>query len=990
MDRRSEGMFEFVTEFLSHSSPPGMHVVDDVPVQMTGMLPRNASYSCLLVRDSGEDFWGVSGEAACQVRGRGGGTQPVEFTQIECEAVGCCHWKQDTDDGKGACWSSLGTDRCAERGLGHLNPLDSASSHASASQYSYGPYTYGSYVSFSPAHVQFVEEGEQGPDPAVEQAALVSCSSLSRNFRGGEEALDLVLVREPEQTQVPTAGPIPKLKMMALIESVEGMVRSEDGEWVSVGWRLPVGAALLQSNSSAGGSWEMPAILVQGSGFVSEEEEAYYQDMRASIGLGPFAFSRGYSCALCVLAAAASEGGEAFCLASADIQARVYTSNKLVCYLPPAFPLLETFPPGADPRLRVSIIRTNLPVDVKDGSSYLASGSGGGWDEAHSNRSVTVAAGVGDVTIAVVGYVDSIFPRILPAQGGVTVTVTGRNMSTQAQSDFTEYFCLSQSVSSATLYKGLSTHDTSVMLRDAPGDWSSLAMSPLLEQGQLVLQISSELMAVTAVSVESTDGTTITLQVRRRLFTTDSSAEEEGGGGGISEHTYPAGVSVWAGVAVPAAPGGDSGLLCDSHVWPYYSALARLRVLQVLPPYQPAFLFSSHLSTYLTYIHASWRSHLVNTSGSSAGGHALVLHGERLCYGKTINSVHEAGGVNASEREKDACSTQSFSCRWEEILGEHGGEGSTGGGSEPGGRFVEALAELLNTSTLQCTTPVWPYPAARTRLTIVDRSNATILGYVPSHTEEAVYQFLPDVRNMSTAEGGSPPQISAAGNAEIAISGAGLDPQQSYTAFLLADSYNRAHRALRLQAYACESVSTVLIRCTFPPPPHDLEAQAVQVRVFESVGGGPEVGAEVSCCGAPGCVCWHQEPVIYSEAWTGASTSSVHANGCTDFEYPCTETHQFLYIDGAGFSTSASYACSFTAASGGGFNRITAAHVPLSPSRVACHLPGNAGVDGFGSFRGALMLSLLRSGDGEGSSPKEVRLYHSRYLSNAFSVCQHL
>ena len=54
----------------------------------------------------------VNGEAACQVQGRGEGTQPVELTQTECEAVGCCQWNQDTDDGQGACWSNVGTDVC--------------------------------------------------------------------------------------------------------------------------------------------------------------------------------------------------------------------------------------------------------------------------------------------------------------------------------------------------------------------------------------------------------------------------------------------------------------------------------------------------------------------------------------------------------------------------------------------------------------------------------------------------------------------------------------------------------------------------------------------------------------------------------------------------------------------------------------------------------------------------------------------------------------
>jgi len=353
-----------------------------------------------------------------------------------------------------------------------------------------------------------------------------------------------------------------------------------------------------------------------------------------------------------------------------------------------------------------------------------------------------------------------------------------------------------------------------------------------------------------------------------------------------------------------------------------------------------------------------------------------VLRGEKLCYATLKDTVDEAESVNASTTaEGDACSALNLSCRWEESMGDSGAAGDPGGGGREPGRHVEARAEILDGNTLRCTTPAWPYPAGPTRLRIIDSSDSTILGYVPSYTEEAVYHFLPDIRNISAGEGATSRQILAAGNADVAIAGAGLDPQQTYTAFLLADSYNRAQRTLRLQAYACESVSTTLIRCTFPPPPHDLEAQPVQVQVYHA--GGSAVGAEVTCCGESGCACAHMAPAIYVEAWTRASASSVYAHGCTTDENPCPDMQQFLYIDGAGFSTTGSYACSFTAVSGGGVNRTTAAHVPLSPSRIACHLPGNAGVAGFTGFQGTVLLSLLRSRSGVGVPAAEVQLYGS-------------
>lgn len=51
----------------------------------------------------------TSGEAVCQKQGQGGGTREEEFTQIECENVGCCQWAPNND---GKCWSSVGTESC--------------------------------------------------------------------------------------------------------------------------------------------------------------------------------------------------------------------------------------------------------------------------------------------------------------------------------------------------------------------------------------------------------------------------------------------------------------------------------------------------------------------------------------------------------------------------------------------------------------------------------------------------------------------------------------------------------------------------------------------------------------------------------------------------------------------------------------------------------------------------------------------------------------
>ena len=83
-----------------------------------GKMLMRAALFALLALVSSVASTHVNGEAACQVQGRGEGTQPVEFTQTECEDVGCCHWNQDTDDGQGACWSSVGTDVCSQQATG--------------------------------------------------------------------------------------------------------------------------------------------------------------------------------------------------------------------------------------------------------------------------------------------------------------------------------------------------------------------------------------------------------------------------------------------------------------------------------------------------------------------------------------------------------------------------------------------------------------------------------------------------------------------------------------------------------------------------------------------------------------------------------------------------------------------------------------------------------------------------------------------------------
>lgn len=437
---------------------------------------------------------------------------------------------------------------------------------------------------------------------------------------------------------------------------------------------------------------------------------------------------------------------------------------------------------------------------------------------------------------------------------------------------------------------------------------------------------------------------------------------------------YLAGAAVRVGVVVSAGHDNTSRFLCGSHAWPFDTSSARLSLLQVLHPYRPAFLLSNNVSIDVTYIHSSWRSDLVNANGSSAGGHVLMLQGGMFCHAgepglgseavtratsASSNSTASLPSPSSSASSGDACSSMRFTCRWEESPGVHRGH------------IVEADAELLDSRTLKCTTPAWPYPAARTRLTIIDRSKSSILGYVPSYTKEAEYRFLPDIRNVSTGEGGNPPQILAAGTADMAIAAVGLDPQQSYTALLMADSYNRAGHTLILQAYACKTISTILIRCTFPPPPDDLEAQAVHIHVYEGAGGS-EVGSKVTCCGAPGCICADMSPAIYVEAWVRASTNTIYLHGCAISDTPCPDMQQFIYIDGAGFNTSATYACSFA---GDGITRTTLAHSPLSPSRVACPLPGSTGVAGFGSFEGSVMLSLLRFGQ---HTPSEVRLYGSR------------
>ena len=45
----------------------------------------------------------TNGEEMCEMHG---------YNETECLAIGCCHWNLTTDNGAGACWSSVGRDPC--------------------------------------------------------------------------------------------------------------------------------------------------------------------------------------------------------------------------------------------------------------------------------------------------------------------------------------------------------------------------------------------------------------------------------------------------------------------------------------------------------------------------------------------------------------------------------------------------------------------------------------------------------------------------------------------------------------------------------------------------------------------------------------------------------------------------------------------------------------------------------------------------------------
>ena len=114
--------------------------------------------------------------------------------------------------------------------------------------------------------------------------------------------------------------------------------------------------------------------------------------------------------------------------------------------------------------------------------------------------------------------------------------------------------------------------------------------------------------------------------------------------------------------------------------------------------------------------------------------------------------------------------------------------------------------------------------------------------------------------------------------------------------------------------------------------------QIVEIMVVET-----DTSTPVTCCGRAGCTCG-QLQLEYIPGWREASLTSFYAHGCSSAGNPCAAMDTYIYLDGAAFDLDTSYACHFRAPNNPSVNRTTSANAPMSASKVACQLPGNAGV----------------------------------------------
>jgi len=599
----SSGVFRYVTEYWERLSTTNIYVVPDAPLVLSGNLRNNTGYSCLMVRDRGENYLGVPEYLL-----------PSNRSEHKLFVLG-----------EGAVYRS-----------------------------------YGPRYSNSPGSTAFIKDSIIGEDEAFSFPATVTCNELAHNFRGSEQVVDVLMVASAgtaDEEVVINAKGVSCVFVEAL---VGGFDTSHSDAGGGEAWRGGRGRVGIPANSSAS-----YAILVTGNGFVTRQEELFHATNLLVSGQPPPSFTRGYACSLCFVRA--REGGSpvvGLCPSAAlQMEAEVMNSSVLSCRIASSAALAPL--PSATPHLRLSISRVDMPYEEPGGR--VGMGGGGWGDLKGSQVSscpdhlqdVGVGGGEGvgrclrggyplGISLALVGHVTKISPTLLPTVGGVAVTVEGDGFYTTNNSNISHH-CIFASSHTSSLLHTLGHSDTDVHLSTAVG------LPPGAPSSTVALKIEDELLLVVNVSTRTH------LRVRRHHLHT--SATTTNGTYAAGTDVWPV-LTLAAEKSVGGGGGGgerDGGnvLKCGEHTWPFASVKAGLSILQVQVPFASRQLLMQQSTGELLYLHSSWRSDLVNTNGSAGGGDVLLLQGSNLCHA----SPGEGGEGEGARGEN--CSSRSYACMWQ-------------------------------------------------------------------------------------------------------------------------------------------------------------------------------------------------------------------------------------------------------------------------------------------------------------------------------------
>ena len=310
----SSGVFRYVTEYWERLSTTNIYVVPDAPLVLSGNLRNNTGYSCLMVRDRGENYLGVPEYLL-----------PSNRSEHKLFVLG-----------EGAVYRS-----------------------------------YGPRYSNSPGSTAFIKDSIIGEDEAFSFPATVTCNELAHNFRGSEQVVDVLMVASAgtaDEEVVINAKGVSCVFVEAL---VGGFDTSHSDAGGGEAWRGGRGRVGIPANSSAS-----YAILVTGNGFVTRQEELFHATNLLVSGQPPPSFTRGYACSLCFVRA--REGGSpvvGLCPSAAlQMEAEVMNSSVLSCRIASSAALAPL--PSATPHLRLSISRVDMPYEEPGGRVGMGGGDG--------------------------------------------------------------------------------------------------------------------------------------------------------------------------------------------------------------------------------------------------------------------------------------------------------------------------------------------------------------------------------------------------------------------------------------------------------------------------------------------------------------------------------------------------------------------------------------------------------------------------------------